>query len=276
MSKRINYLDNDETYIELCFWKLKIYAYNDTNIRPPDELGRAIQLTTEGMSRHVKFHRYTWKEDMIGDGVESMIKGLFNFNEQKFKNPHAYMSMSAENAFLQRMEKEDRELLATYKTFLRDRKDDFEREGFINTRDDEKFVQDMADKVTEIESSINRKKYRRKMLKLKRDLSPLAEMVYGDDYIDKINQEIKKTETFYTSKKINYGERGRILITVESIKEELGIKLGSICVGDVVDFLVEKRQMNVDEDMNFDGAFVDINFITIDGVEFVDINWGLE
>ena len=276
MSKR-NYLNNSEAYVDLCFWKLEIYAYGDKTIKPSDRIGNAICLTTKGLSRHSKFNGYTWKEDMIANGIESMIKGMFNFNEQEFTNPHGYMSMSAENAFLQTMEKEDRELLATYKTFLVNHREEFEDGGLINTSVDEKFVQDMADKVTEIEASIERKKQRRKLLKLKRDLSPLTQLVYGDDYIDMIDEEIKKTESFYASNKINYGERGKLLISEDIIRKELGIELGTLCVGDVVDFLKLKRQMELDENMKMienGNVYVDITFLKVEGKNFVNIEWG--
>lgn len=272
-----NYLDNTDTYIELCFWKIEIYAFKDKSIKPSDTIGNAIRLTTEGLSKHSNFNGYTWKEDMIGNGIESMIKGLNNFDEQKFMNPHGYMSMSAENAFLQTMEKEDRELLATYKTFLINHRDNFENEGFISSAIDEKFVQDMSDRVTSIEGSIERKKVRRKLLKMKRELTPLSYMVFGEDISEKIDDEIKKSESFYKNRIIDYQERGRLLIKLDTIKEAMGIKVGTVCVGDVTDYLYKFRKMEIDENQKMNnGSYVDITFIEYDNNDFVDIKWGTE
>lgn len=272
MKKKRNYVDNSEMYIEMCFWKLKRYAFDSEVIKPSDSIGEAIRLTTEGLARHKSFRRYTsnWKEDMIASGITSMIKGIWNFNEQKYTNIHSYMTRSAKNAFLQTKEKEDKELLTTYSMYL-DEHRDFVPMDYV----DEKFVQDLSDKASSIKESIERKKHRRKLMKMKREITPLDQIVY-DNYEQRLDEEIKKTETFYTSKKIEYGERGRILITVERLKKEMGIELGSICVGDVIEFLSEKRQMEIDENMKLGCSVVDINFVVIDGVEFVDINWGVE
>lgn len=271
-----HYLDRDEVYIDICFWKTKIYAYDDTSIRPPDSIGEPIQLSTEGLSRRVNFYRYTWKEDMVGNGIESMVKGMFNFNEQKWFNPHAYMSRAAENAFLQTLEKENRELLATYKTFLTSYKEDYENEGYISSTDNEQFVQDMQNKVVELEEKINRKKVRRKLLKMKRDMkrSPLTDMVFGDDVYEKIDDEIKKTETFYSNREVSYGERGKLLIRVKDIKEEMKIEIGSLCVEDIIEYMTKFRNMDIDEEQKMGNLYVDITFLTIDDVEYVEVSWG--
>jgi len=269
-----NYLDNEDIYIEICHWKFKMYVMGNKNIKATDKLGEAIYLTTEGLGRHTSFYRYTWKEDMIGNGVESMIKGMFNFNEQEYMNPHGYISKSAEYAFIQTKDKEERNLLATYKSFLENHKDIMEDEGYITSPLDIQYVQDMVDRVKKIEGRIERDKTRRKLLKLKRELSPLAKLVFGDDIIDKINDEIKSTEVPQRSVRVVYKDMGRMMIALEKIKSELKIDLDcEVTVGDVIEYLSKFRKFEVDENMKMGDSYVDISFMKFEGEDFVDVKW---
>lgn len=274
---KTNYLDNEEIYIELCHWKFKMYALGTKNIKSTDKIGQAISLTTEGLSRHCSFFMYTWKEDMIGNGIESMIKGMFNFKEMDYMNPHGYISKSAENAFLQTLEREERTLLATYKMFLDNYKDSMEEEGFISSQEDVQYVQEMVDRVKKIEDGIARNKKRRKLLKWKREMTPLAKLVYGDDIIEKIDNELKETETFYNSVTINYKDRGRIMILESVIKQSLSLPHDkNLQVCDVVEYMASNRNFEIDENMKMKNSYVDITFMDYEGEKYVDIKWQTE
>lgn len=69
-----------------------------------DALGKMIMDITKGLASKGNWNGYTWKEDMIGEGILIILKYMHNFTEGK--NPHAYLSMIAKNAFIQYIQRQ--------------------------------------------------------------------------------------------------------------------------------------------------------------------------
>lgn len=117
----VEYINNKQLYAAVCEWKRKCKEAGCV-VKQPDFIGLAIMKIAHGLSSYYKFVGYTqsWKEEMIADGVEASVKGLINFNEEKFDNPHAYITMMCYNAFIQRIKKEKREQAKKYNIFLND------------------------------------------------------------------------------------------------------------------------------------------------------------
>ena len=63
-----------------------------------------------------KFRSYPFKEDMIGDAYLTCLKYGVNSYDIKRKNPFAYFSMIAYQAFIRRIGIEKKELYTKYKT----------------------------------------------------------------------------------------------------------------------------------------------------------------
>lgn len=169
-----NYVDNKALLAEIVKWKNECRAVG-YNVKQSDEIGTAIRLISEGLSKRFNFSNYTpsWKEEMISDGIEVAIKGLFNFDETKYNNPHAYITRACFNAFVQRIKHEKRELATKYKYFV---------EEVYNSCDsdlveiaDEAFIQDIHDKLNKYDASIKAKP------KIKpQNEGKTVEFLYGD------------------------------------------------------------------------------------------------
>lgn len=149
-----NYVNNKELYQEICVWKTKCAESPDTLVRMTDKIGLAIMLISEGLSKRFNFSGYTqsWKQEMIEDGIEAAIKGLKNFDEAKYNNPHAYITQACFNAFVQRIKKERREVAKKYSYFVHNVYDN--RDDDMVALADETFIQDIYDKMTQYESSL--------------------------------------------------------------------------------------------------------------------------
>lgn len=151
-----NYVNNKELLKAITAWKQELNANTNPNkiIRQNDVIGLAIMLIAEGLSKRFNFSGYTqsWKDEMIADGIEAAIKGLHNFDETKYNNPHAYITMACFNAFVQRIKKERKEMAKKYSYFVHNVYD--ANDDDIVSLADETFIQDIYDKMTHYESSL--------------------------------------------------------------------------------------------------------------------------
>lgn len=147
-----NYVNNKELYKAICEWK-KQCAEKGEIVKQNDTIGRAILLISKGLSKRFNFSGYTpaWKEEMIGDGIEAAIKGLINFDETRYDNPHAYITMACFNAFVQRIKKERKQTAVKYSYFINNVYDS--RDPEMTSMADETFIQDIYDKMTQYEAS---------------------------------------------------------------------------------------------------------------------------
>ena len=151
-NKKQNYIDNKVLYKAICDWK-KECAEAGEIVKQNDIIGKAIMLIANGLSKRFNFSNYTpsWKEEMIGDGIEMSIKGLINFDETKYNNPHAYITQACFNAFLQRIKKERKQTAVKYSFFVNNVYDS--RDPEMASMADEGFIQDIYDKMTQYENS---------------------------------------------------------------------------------------------------------------------------
>jgi hypothetical protein len=69
----------------------------------------------EHLSRKPNFISYTYRDEMISDGVENCIMYFRNFDPAKSKNPFAYFTQIIYYAFLRRIMREKKQLYVKYK-----------------------------------------------------------------------------------------------------------------------------------------------------------------
>lgn len=84
--------------------------------RPPvsNYIGECFMKISEGLARCNQFNRYTWKEDMIADGIENCLRYVANYDidtHTRTSNPNAfyYFSKIVYFAFVRRIKKENRQ-----------------------------------------------------------------------------------------------------------------------------------------------------------------------
>ena len=83
--------------------------------RVPPYIGESIMKIAEHLSYRPNFINYTYKEDMICDGIENCLLYIDNFDPEKSKNPFAYFTQIIYYAFLRRIQKEKKHLYTRYK-----------------------------------------------------------------------------------------------------------------------------------------------------------------
>jgi len=85
--------------------------------RIPDDIGTAILEIAKGLARRPNFSSYTFKEEMISDGIENCFLYLDNFNPKVSKNPFSYFTQIIYYAFLRRIYSESKQSYVKFKSF---------------------------------------------------------------------------------------------------------------------------------------------------------------
>lgn len=81
----------------------------------PNYIGECWMKIAEGLSHKPNFISYTYREEMISDGIENCLMYFENFDPNLSKNPFAYFTQIIYYAFLRRIQKEKKQLYVKYK-----------------------------------------------------------------------------------------------------------------------------------------------------------------
>lgn len=78
--------------------------------RIPNYIGECFDKIARGLSQKPNFINYTYKDEMIADGVENCLMYFENFDPAKSKNPFSYFTTVIWYAFLRRIDKEKKQM----------------------------------------------------------------------------------------------------------------------------------------------------------------------
>ena len=76
----------------------------------PNYIGECFMKIAEGLSHKPNFINYTYRDEMMSDGIENCLQYFNNFDPSKSKNPFAYFTQVIYFAFLRRIQKEKKQL----------------------------------------------------------------------------------------------------------------------------------------------------------------------
>ena len=115
MTKKTNhYIDNKQFLQALIDYK---EACDKVEEDPPipNYIGECFYKIAEHLSRKPNFISYSFRDEMISDGIENCLMYFRNFDPNKSKNPFAYFTQIIYYAFLRRITKEKKQLYVKYK-----------------------------------------------------------------------------------------------------------------------------------------------------------------
>jgi len=110
--KKQHYVDNKLFFAEMQKWKEEIAEQEQVDDLPPmvtEYMGECFYKIATHLSYRPNFINYTYREEMIGDGIENCIRYAKNFNPEKSKNPFAYFTQIIYYAFIRRITKEKKQ-----------------------------------------------------------------------------------------------------------------------------------------------------------------------
>jgi hypothetical protein len=109
----VDYVDNEKLYQELVVYKK---AYDDAiaagteTPRLSNYIGSCILKIAYNLSTKGQFVNYTFRQEMISDGIENCIKYVHNFDPDFVPhNPFAYVTQIVRYAFIRRIKDESYE-----------------------------------------------------------------------------------------------------------------------------------------------------------------------
>ena len=111
--KSQHYVNNKEFLAAMIDFRERVaVAKAEGKERPPVShyIGECIMKIAVHLSHKPNFINYSFKEEMISDGIENCLQYIDNFNPEKSKNPFAYFTQIVYYAFLRRIAKEKRQL----------------------------------------------------------------------------------------------------------------------------------------------------------------------
>ena len=110
---RNHYVDNRQLYEALVTWQKETRkALRKKLPKPPlpDFVAECMMKMANRLSQKAGFVNYTYREDMVGDALESCLRYIHNFNPAKSTNAFAYITQIIHNAFIRRIQKEQKQL----------------------------------------------------------------------------------------------------------------------------------------------------------------------
>jgi DNA-directed RNA polymerase specialized sigma subunit len=112
-TKKEHYVNNKEFLAAMVEYTKNVNkAKRKKEPKPPvtDYIGSCFLKIANHLSYRPNFINYTFRDDMISDGIENCLQYLDNFNPKKSNNPFAYFTQIIYYAFIRRIQKEKKQV----------------------------------------------------------------------------------------------------------------------------------------------------------------------
>lgn len=116
----VNYVDNKRFFEEIVKYKKSVAKAKREGTeapRIPEYVGECIFKIAERLSTKPCFVNYSYRDEMISDGIENSILYFHDYDPKIGQNPFAYFTQVIYYAFLRRIKKEEKNRYIIYKNF---------------------------------------------------------------------------------------------------------------------------------------------------------------
>ena len=114
----VHYVNNKEFLAAMVEYREKVLAAKAEGRqkpRVPNYIGECFVKIANHLAYKANFINYTYREEMVLDGIENCITYLDNFDPAKSSNPFAYFTQITYYAFLRRIQKEKKYMATKYR-----------------------------------------------------------------------------------------------------------------------------------------------------------------
>lgn len=116
-----HYVNNADFLAALKEYKAKVKDAEESGDSKPqvsNYVGECILKIANHLSYKPNFINYTYREEMISDGIENCLMYIDNFDPNRSSNPFAYFTQIIYFAFIRRIQKEKKQTLIKGKMIL--------------------------------------------------------------------------------------------------------------------------------------------------------------
>ena len=113
-----HYVDNKKFLEALIQYKQQVKQAKEQGLEKPqvtNYIGECFLKIATHLSYKTNFINYTFKDDMISDGIENCLSAADKFDPEKSSNPFAYYTQIVFFAFVRRIQKEKKQQQTKYK-----------------------------------------------------------------------------------------------------------------------------------------------------------------
>ena len=111
--KSVHYVDNKKFLAAMSEWRDKCKeAEEQDEENPPltNYIGECFLKIATHLSYRPNFINYSYRDEMISDGIQNCLQYAYNFDPEKSKNPFAYFTQIIYYAFLRRIQAEKKQV----------------------------------------------------------------------------------------------------------------------------------------------------------------------
>ena len=171
-AKKEHYVNNKDFLEAMTAYKKEVIKSKKEKTDKPlvgNYIGSCFLKIANHLSFRPNFINYTFRDDMISDGIENCLQYLDNFDPAKSNNPFAYFTQIIYYAFIRRIQKEKKQVTIKHKLIMDNNYDDMtlqphEDGGFTNQ------FREFLQKNIRMEEPVKKKKTVNKKAKVKATL----------------------------------------------------------------------------------------------------------
>ena len=112
-AKKEHYVNNKDFLAAMTAYRNYVLEAKEKGEQKPpvtDYIGECFLKIANHLSYRPNFINYTFRDDMISDGIENCLQYLDNFNPETSNNPFAYFTQIIYYAFIRRIQKEKKQI----------------------------------------------------------------------------------------------------------------------------------------------------------------------
>ena len=170
--KNEHYVDNSKFLEAMREYKILCEDAKKNDKEKPlvtNYIGGCFLKIANHLSYRPNFINYTYRDDMISDGIEICLQYLDNFDPEKSKNPFAYFTQIIYYAFIRRIQKEKKQVEIKQKLLHDSNFDDLALQPQDDTAYTNQFTEFLRNNQTVDEKPVEKKDKKRRNLKGKLD-----------------------------------------------------------------------------------------------------------
>jgi hypothetical protein len=116
-AKGAHYVNNADFLVAMKEYRIKVLAAKELGLTKKDTgypqvtpyIGECLMKIGTHLSYKANFINYSYREDMILDGIQNCLQYIDNFDPEKSSNPFAYFTQIIYYAFLRRIAEEKKQ-----------------------------------------------------------------------------------------------------------------------------------------------------------------------